>query len=656
VSEPTRKKMKASGVLVSTDQPSSDDKELSFRTQHPECSVLVDLTDFSVGTHGVKVKSGKWSGSFSGRPELINELFPHIKVAYSGLSVGTINGLKVALRTWWRLFDECEDVAPVRNVMDINEIHAALARKSKVEQGAHAKLLSLLNSFRRENGCVPLYWISYSNRKPQSDLPESWEVKAIHDTLKRRYFLTLDRWQAADKLAAEGFNWVGSLHNKPVLEPWKTQDIHATYRGVAEITGNPCPPKNLAISMLGLRYCKAFDKISIPVYGLYPSKKEVQAFFMLFLLRTGWNPQTALDIDVNSDFLEEHPVSPMFHVIRSVKRRAGTEQVAVGAKKSTLSPGNIVLQLVERTMPLRDALRRKLDRVEQQLKALPSSEELRQEQSRLRASVKSPWLFCVARIECKILSLASNTYHTEIGGGGFVRTLISEINEGREEERKINPSITSSDFRDAYIAFAYRNSGYSWLAAKIAAGHKSIESLKHYLRQRQWKEHSQSQVLHFTEKLWSEIQGRRVVDPAVLHALVQRGEVSEQQRLRWSEHKDRTRVGVGCVDFKNPPKIISPEHQAGSGCRVQRCTLCVNAVVFPDSLDHLARRQAELEFLRTNIPLVAWTESSFGDELVATEDVLKQFETSEVSARLAYWMHEISSGRHLVFGMEGAYA
>lgn len=656
MSEPTRKKNKTSGIAIPSNQQNSDDGELRFWTQHPERTVLVDLIDFSVGTHGAKVRSGKWSGPFSGRPELIRELFPYIKISYSGLSVGTINGLKGSLRTWWRLFDECEDIAPVRSVMDINEVHGALARKSKIEQGAHAKFLALLNAFRRDHGCVPLYWVSYSNRKPQSDLPEDWEVKAIHDTLKRRYFQTLDRWRDADKLAAEGFNWVGSLHKKPALEPWKTPDIHATYRGVAEITGNPCPPKNLAISTLGLKYCKAFDQISIPVYGLYPSKREVQSFFMLFLLRTGWNPQTALDIDVNSDYLEDHPVSPMFSVIRSVKRRAGSEQVAVGAKKSTLSPGAIVLQLVERTKPLREALRSRLDRVDQQLKALPGNEDLLREQARLRASVKSPWLFCVAKNECNILALASNTYHTEIGGGGFVRSLISEINERRKEGQKINPSITSSDFRDAYVAFAYRNSGYSWLAAKIAAGHKSIESLKHYLRQRQWKAHSQSQVLHFTEKLWSEIQSRRVVDPAVLHALVQRGEVSEQQRLRWSAHKDRTRVGVGCLDFKNPPKIISPEHQVGSGCRVQRCTLCCNAVVFPDSLDHLARRQAELEFLRANIPLVAWTESSFGDELVATEEVLKQFDSSLTSARLLYWMHEISSGRHLVFGMEGTYA
>jgi hypothetical protein len=236
-------------------------------------------------------------------------------------------------------------------------------------------------------------------------------------------------------------------------------------------------------------------------------------------------------------------------------------------------------------------------------------------------------------------------------------TLIEELNTHRGESEKIDETLKIGDFRDAYISAQYRRSNYSWIVAHLAAGHKNVRSLVTYLRKRQWKAHGEKAVQEFTEALWSEIRVTKALDPAVLHALVQRGEVSEEQRNRWVAYKDRTRVGAGCKDFNNPPKALVPEHEPGGGCRVQRCTLCPNAVIFHDSMDPLARRLAQLRAIKERVPLPSWHSSSWPLEADATEKILfENWDTGLVDSRIAYWKSKVEDTVHLLLEMEGDYA
>ncbi len=237
-----------------------------------------------------------------------------------------------------------------------------------------------------------------------------------------------------------------------------------------------------------------------------------------------------------------------------------------------------------------------------------------------------------------------------------MQDLVREVNERLPEERKIKINVTSSDFRDAYISFAYRRSGYNWLMAKLAAGHESITALQHYLKSRQWKEHSIRKVAIFSKAMWDEIRNRRVVDASILRAMVERGDITEEQRLRLEKH--RTIAGMGCKSFTKPPVQIAPEHKEGSGCRVQRCILCPHGVIFQDSLDHIARRVAELHDIKTNhTSLVAWHDSLFKLELANGEETLQvNFDAALVKERVDYWTNQIASGAHKSIIMEGAYA
>ena len=89
---------------------------------------------------------------------------------------------------------------------------------------------------------------------------------------------------------------------------------------------------------------------------------------------------------------------------------------------------------------------------------------------------------------------------------------------------------------------------------------------------------------------------------------------------------------------------------------MQRCTLCpTHAIVFDDSYELLARRQAELEALGESIPVTSWAQSSFPEELENTKVVLQRFDAALVVERLAHWHEEITSGRHKPISMEGEY-
>lgn len=595
---------------------------------------------------------------FKGRPTLVAELAPYYRVILATAPKNTVNSAVHALRLWWRLFDRLQELAPVSEAAHINELHCALAVREGIRRRDFHWLLRPLNLVRNDAGLPDLHVELPHDPPVQSSLSDKRAIAVIYQDLKFRLRACFSRFEEADILAASG----------RVLNPLETAetnnsegDVHATYRAYLKASG-----KHLAINVPGLfltrKYTSKLNSLALPVFGLYPRKADVQAALLLFLIKTGWNAQTAIDLDIKGSWLRPHPTSSQHHLVVSIKSRGNTEQIAVGLEKSELSPGRIVQRLLERTRPLRAFIEAQLDTEQQKLQKIQSDEQ-HIEVAKLRRLAQSPWLFVDCTRDNSILALDLNTYRT-ISHEPVLRQWIRERNEreqslaSKQIDKKvylIPESITISDFREAFIAFSYEGSGYNWLVAKLAAGHTSIESLKTYLRKRQWKAYGERQVASFQEAMWSEIRSRRIVDPAILRGLVERGVVTEVQRLRWSAHKDRTRVGTGCKDFQNPPIQISPEHVKGCGCRVQRCTLCPHAIVFEDSLEHLARRMAELEVLQGQVPLTAWYQSTFPEEVEATRTTLELFEPNKVDAVKKFWLREIQDGRHVVLQFEGIY-
>lgn len=465
--------------------------------------------------------------------------------------------------------------------------------------------------------------------------------------------LVLARWELADTLAKSGTDWSGGLsarHSK-IHGYWTDGETHATYRGAIYRLSFPSPTRKQVAALLRRPTVKAVHNVAFALEGLYPRKLDVQFMLYLYILRTGWNATTALELDVESCIMV-HPTSSEHHVVGSVKNRGETQQIAIGLNKSQFSPGSILRVLIARTAPLRKHLSAELVKLESTVDSAGQNFDL--ERIRLlRRMVKSPWLYCDRNGEIKFLR--SDSY-LSIGQSGMkgsgLKPLIKKLNLSRPDSDQIDSEMSVGDFRDAYIAFAYESSGYSWLVAKLAAGHSSLESLRTYLRKRQFKAYGESKVHAWSESLWSEIKLHRTVDPAILHARVQRGEISDEERARWAR---RTHVGTGCRDFRHPPKYISPEHKAGDGCRVQRCTLCEHAILFDDSCNHLARRSVELEHIQRTIPLLTWMQSSFPVEVENVELALGQFDSLVVAERKRFWEEEINSGRYLPLAFEGSY-
>jgi hypothetical protein len=315
--------------------------------------------------------------------------------------------------------------------------------------------------------------------------------------------------------------------------------------------------------------------------------------------------------------------------------------------------------------------------VTRELLAQPNDDELRRTQTRLAQACRSPWLFYdYAAPDCIGVLAGENVQYGSrrmgYGRNGVVnftqfawRSFLYDLNCAGNRRpptthqgavrAQVSPTIDVTDLRDSFLSFTYRTSGYQWLVTKLAAGHTSMRTLGDYLRKRRWRAHGEAQVSRLQHALWHEIREHSIVDPAILYAMVQRGEISEEQRERWLSHKHRTRLGLGCRDFNHPPPNIAPDHKEGTGCRIHRCTLCEHGLVFSDSLDLLARRLAEVLSIQAGTPAISWLESSFPEELESLQQTISQFDPDEAEAALNKWARAIDEGRHRVIDQEGAY-
>jgi hypothetical protein len=653
---PSRKKIKGFATNVvdfSTVKPTVSRDPLTIQTDHDSGASALSLHQFAEGTLD-DITYPLIKTRFTGRPILIAQLAPHIQSKYGDKKNITAKNIITILRRWWVFFDSIIDEQQVNSIEDIDDfIGFRHIRVGALSSNYRTDFLALINAARLERGLPKLYWPGQDDDTPAGHLPHFPHVKVIYHELKQRMKFLTARWELADELAKFGKDWSGGLHarHSKIHGSWTDAETHATYRGAIARLECPTPSRDQLKCLLARPSASAITKMVDAIEGLYPRQTDVQYLLYLFLLRSGWNATTALELVVGSCIIE-HPTSSAHHVVLSIKNRGETEQSAIGLNKSQFSPGSILRMLIARTAPLRAYLQAELTTLEEAIDSGGNAETL-ERMRLLRRMVNSPWLYSTRGGEIRFLTMA-NYLPISDGGvrGSGLQLIVEKLNLNRSTDDQIDTEMSVGDFRDAYISFAYESSGYSWLVAKLAAGHSSLESLRTYLRKRHFKAHGEKKVHAWNEALWSEIRMHRRVDPAILHARVQRGEISDEERARWTL---RTHVGTGCQDFKHPPSYISPEHKDGDGCRVQRCTLCHHAILFDDSCDLLSRRLMELAHIQRTIPLLAWMQSSFPLEVENIELALGQFDSKTVEDRKRFWEEEIKSGRYIPLSFEGSY-
>jgi len=557
MAEPSRKKNKARHApnlaLVAKDsqtEPTTTDAKpgdpgLSFWTVHPTKPDLIELDEFASGRTKAEVKptvQHMWAGDFTGRPELITDLLPVIKQTWSLVAAVTIRrSLLPSLRAWWRVLDEAERADPVTQmatarvtkVEDLHELHYRISKKLKVSTANHLAFVRMVNLRLEQKKLSTLYWPSPDHQRKDSDVPAFWEMEKIRHSLKHGWFAALDRWREADLHTPDLWSW----KNEP-SDKWQDHG-HAVYRAVVAQTGMALPGKKEIGEALGYSYAYWMPPLHVTQLGLYPSSDDARHAFHLCLLYSGWNVQTLLELDITGRFIEEHPTNPEYHLVYGFKNRGGTEHFCVGRNKRSDSPGAILRAIVQRTKPLRAALEKELVEVNSAL--LKDKDDLKSilRKSELLSCIKSPWL-CVNPQGQSIGRLTSNNVNAE-DKIPFIRRVIQEINASQPLDRQVRVSITPSDFRDAYIGFAYEFSNYSVLTAQIAATHKGAGTTQTYLGHRAWRAHSAKRVREFSTAMWKEIKIHRTVDPAVLRSTMENGEVSEDERRRLADFRKTAR-------------------------------------------------------------------------------------------------------------------
>lgn len=582
---------------------------LVFQTMNETKPYPFNLVPFAAGVTAEDIAkmtgTGKRPQPFNGRPQLIQELLPHIHATHYAAAWNSCNGLENSLRWWWRLLDRCEEIAPVRSVADLNAIHYATYRIDPCVQSTASRFFNLVNLARAAQNLPPLYWTAIVKPPQSTDLVSHEDVAKLYTYFQQRCKLLLLRYEE---------------------EPERT-----------------------------------------------PTRPELHDLFTLFIIFTGWNPQVAIDIDVSKtradgslECITSDTLNPLYSVISSTKTRAGgTVQEAHGLNKQRISVVNIIRSLYRQTAKLRDRARSELALLEEQrLKVekreihMPreAADRLLAQMADLRATIRCPWLYEGKKQRVAMLTSGDVSKDQEKTA---ITKAAKHINAHLPVGAKpVATGIVLTDLRDAFISYRWHKGGYSWLATMLAAGHRNLKSLNHYLNKKQHKQASRHNFLCVTNATWQTIVDMRsssaTLMPSVISARAKN--VPEEQIRRWLEGKDETYLGVGCVDRTAPPRTIAPRHKSGAGCRIQRCTLCEHAVLLPDSYVHLAKRLAELRHMQSEMSTLAWVEADYAQEMENTESALTLYSDVDVPKEVARWERAIKAGDHVPMWMEGSYA
>lgn len=643
-----------------------------FAATHPDYQGMsIDFSEFWFGAPDAMRGPGSKSylGGFRGRPLLADAMISSLRaIAGGALKPKELRSHRSHLRNFWRFLDaiEAKFSGVIDSLEDVAPIHGALWIKpdsdgtwSTPSYGMYHLARHLIEISRHAAGLTaPLLWPTIDPPvPPRPDVMSEAQARALYIELKHRAYNIYARWETADKLASIGRNVLkGCVDTTLTLT---LADAHATYRAVILETGDAVPSAAVLRKVLGYPSNRRMFPIHLAELeaGLYPTLADLEVFFYLFLVRSGWNPQTVLDIDTSSvDWAVPlgDPTANLWH-LQSFKTRGKNWQDTVCSGKPTTGAYQIIRRLLMRTAPLRAMAMKEPRRCR-----YPTIAE------------RSPWLSGSNQAGCLGVAVLPPGAMKSL-----LRSIVREHNEDRTRRYAtrlaeitaphtqapappvlIPENVKMTDFRDVYITHSFVESQYNWIVAMWAAGHKCSASTRRYLRSRAWRAHTEKAFGRFNDVLFEEIEVHHIVDPTVLRARCEGHEISNEQRDRWMSHKGRTYVGAACEDPFNPPAEIDPTNplDGHSICRSQtRCTFCHHGMLFWDSMPRLARRLAELEVLQGAMSLAAWTESTLAIELTSISVTLDQWPRVDVATEMERWRRAIREGTHRVLSFSGVH-
>lgn len=629
---------------------------ISEHKDYLTASVCTDFGELWVGSDGSRSKN--WLGSFSGRPGLASDMFPVIKIVAASRRPQAMATLLHELRSFWRFLDAFEsDIQSfaderVDSVVSIDTIHGmrwlrpienkwAAARPEK-----YRSVLSIIQAARQIVGLGPVYWPPAKNpdRLVRTDSPSKVHGIKIIRLLTRKAHHIWKRWDDADAMAKAGRSLIG-FSKKELEEQSVTEaDIHATYREVIILTGDPAPvmsafarkvgfskslPQWWPRKKVGPRAGRAISIQSDILPGLYPTCEDLYCLVSLFMARSGWNPTTVFALDCSADELWYRQYGEELVWIHSYKERGREWQDTISPRGHSTHCFQIILRLLARTEALRKKAKDDISR-----SALPE------------VAVRSPWL---SVSDSTVIRSLTNDHLLRVRG--FLTKLITAHNIEATVIDQL-PIVKPSDFRDIFAEAAHRGGNYSVFITQLALGHKNSSTTRRYLRSLAWRKESESKLNTLVTEVFGQIEVHRVIDFTLLRATMDGVTITSEQIERLGVYRrNRTYSGLGCKSPHEPPEWIDPHHpHDGKAICAQghRCASCPKGVVFKDSLPHLAKCLAELEWTRNHIGDVRWYESSDSVDIEVIRATLAQWPEEEVSRATSEWKRKIELGEHTI--------
>lgn len=638
-------------------------------------NIEVDFRELWEGAPNENLNSAtnNWGGGFRGRPQLADQIIPTLRVLTHKDLPKNISSRLSAFRGFFRFLDSYEGwaesqgpntfPASIDRLEAITTHHLQLWKTPspggewhQADWNKYRIVTQCLRNAVDRHGMPKLIVPSYSRsfNIDQKNNPGERVGKFIVKMLAKEANAIYADWERADRLAATGRNLLGierTAHKNNRRSTIRIEggvneaDLHATYRAAVAVNNGVTLNRLQFLAIFGYgdgesihtspvwwpRY-EHGHKAGNPVQffdlpsGLYPSAEQVAVLFLLFLARTGWNPSTAESLDITDEVNWCKDYTEKYVWLFAYKPRSRNWQDTVAIKNHRTGAYQIITRLQERTAALRRAIERD-----------PSV------CTNHKIGKRSPWLY-----------QRNNEIRVEVSETHTVRVLRNLINSHNahepSEDRQIPTMLSATDLRDIFAVATFVNSNFSLFVTQLALGHKRSITTFNYLRRRAWRAESEQKKNALFVALINQIETHQVIDLTLLRAKMDGITVTQEMIDRLDTYRRyRTYVGAGCSDPKHPPAFIDPTNPRDgtmSCAQGHLCAGCPKGRIFNDSLPYLARRQAELEWLRDTLPLEVFQDSSLADQLLVLQTTLKQWATDVVAKHVAHWSARIIAGTH----------
>jgi len=650
-----------------TDSNAGENKPTSSPSYQVKCThkdyiSLGGVIDFSELWNGAtERRSGvRWGGGFSARPGLADDLFDAIKAVALNKSPNSMRCLLSILRNFWRFLDAYEDslssserisidsVSKIDSIIGLRWLRPMTTVYAPAYLGEYNMVHTIVKISLLSRGLAPVYWppATHPPTVSRKDTPSIKEGITIVRLLTKKAHEIWARWERADALAASGrvldSKFVQSNKKFDVVEA----DIHATYRELIRCTGNPTPSFSDLFKFIGLvdswmpkwwperpdagRTRGRFVNLESDLLpGLYPTFADLSCLSTLLMARSGWNVATTVGLDCSNSENWNRPYGDGLIWIYSYKDRARSWQDTISPENHAGHSYQIITRLLKRNEILRKSVTEDPEKC--------GYPDLAQ---------RSPW---VCALNSNKVGVLGN--HSLSTLRRYLERVVQEYNNAKEDALKL-PIFRPSDFRDVFAEAVHRGGNYSIFLTQIALGHKNLASTRRYLRSVAWRKESEFQLNSFVTALFEQIEIHRKIDITVLRAKMDGVNITQEHIDRLETYrKNKTYSGLYCSDPSHPPEWIDPKNpRDGSEICQQghRCPSCPKGKVFEDSLEHIARYTAELEWRRENVGDLRWYQSTDCLDLEVYRETLKQWAVERVEIQVAFWREKINSGEHQV--------